>query len=313
MAVRQGQGTGSELWQRDSRKSKLKDRAIRILLAACAYISIVTTVGIVLVLLFETVRFFQGVSIVEFFTATTWRAGFGDPTYGVLVLAWGTILVTLIAMIVALPVGLGAAVFLSEYASDGLRRWLKPILEVLAGVPTIVYGYFALTLVTPFLKATIFPEMQTFNALSAGLVMGIMIIPTVASVSDDALYAVPRGLREGAYALGATRYETTTKTVVPAALSGISAAFVLGVSRAIGETMIVAVAAGNLANLTANPLNSIQTMTAYIVSVAQGESPVGSEVYGTIFAVGFTLFVMTLILNIIANVFVRRYREKSVQ
>ncbi|MDQ2672066.1 MAG: phosphate ABC transporter permease subunit PstC, partial [Actinomycetota bacterium] len=214
-----------------------------------------------------------------------------------------------IAIAVALPVGLLAAMFLSEYASQGLRRWLKPALEILAGVPTIVYGYFALTFVTPLLRETVFPNMTIFNALSAGLVMGVMIIPTIASVSEDAIHAVPRSLREGAYALGATRRETATRIVLPAALSGIVAATILGISRAVGETMIVAVAAGNLAQLTANPLESVQTMTAFIVQVASGDTPTGSLTYNTIFAVGSALFVMTLILNIVSYVFVRRFRE----
>jgi phosphate transport system permease protein len=225
------------------------------------------------------------------------------------VLAAGTLLTTLIAIAVALPVGLLAAIYLSEYASPRLRRRLKPALEILAGVPTIVYGYFALTFVTPLLRETIFPSMSIFNALSAGLVMGVMIIPTIASVSEDAIYVVPKSLREGAYALGATRRETATRIVVPAALSGIVAATILGISRAVGETMIVAVAAGNLAQLTANPLQPVQTMTAFIVQVASGDTPTGSLTYNTIFAVGSTLFVMTLILNIVSYMFVRRFRE----
>jgi phosphate transport system permease protein len=280
-----------------------------LVLAACAYVSVLTTFGIVFVLLFETINFFREVSIVEFFTSTTWSAAFANPQFGIVVLASGTLLTTLIAIAVALPVGLLAAIFLSEYASPGLRRWLKPALEILAGVPTIVYGYFALTFVTPLLRETIFPSMTIFNALSAGLVMGVMIIPTIASVSEDAIHAVPRSLREGAYALGATQRETATRIVLPAALSGIVAATILGISRAVGETMIVAVAAGNLAQLATNPLESVQTMTAFIVQVASGDTPTGSLTYNTIFAVGSALFVMTLILNIISYIFVRRFRE----
>jgi phosphate transport system permease protein len=276
---------------------------------ACAYLSVLTTVGIVLVLIFETVNFFRQVSVLEFLTSTTWTPTFTNPTFGIMVLICGTLLTTAIAAVVALPVGLGAAIFLSEYASTGLRRWLKPALEVLAGVPTIVYGFFALTFVTPLLRDTIFPGLPGFNALSAGLVMGVMIIPTVASVSEDALYAVPRSLREGAYALGATKRETATRVVVPAALSGIVASFVLGISRAVGETMIVAVAAGNRAQLTLNPLESVQTMTAFIVQVASGETARGTLTYSTIFAVGMTLFLMTLLLNLVSYWFVRRYRE----
>jgi phosphate transport system permease protein len=297
------------MWQRESRARHFRERAIKLVLAACAYVSVLTTFGIVFVLLFETINFFREVSIVEFFTSTTWSAAFANPQFGILVLASGTLLTTLIAIAVALPVGLLAAIFLSEYASLRLRRWLKPALEILAGVPTIVYGYFALTFVTPLLRETIFPTMTIFNALSAGLVMGVMIIPTIASVSEDAIHAVPRSLREGAYALGATRRETATRIVLPAALSGIVAATILGISRAVGETMIVAVAAGNLAQLATNPLESVQTMTAFIVQVASGDTPTGSLTYNTIFAVGSTLFVMTLILNIVSYVFVRRFRE----
>jgi phosphate transport system permease protein len=300
---------GAELWRRESRGRNLRDRIIIVVLAACAYASILTTVGIVLVLIFETFVFFEQVSIVEFLTSTRWAASFANPSFGIMVLISGTLLTTLIAIAVALPVGLLAAIFLSEYASVGLRRWLKPALEILAGVPTIVYGYFALTFVTPLLQATIFPQLTIFNALSAGLVMGVMIIPTIASVSEDAIYAVPQGLREGAYALGATKREVSTKIVVPAALSGIVAATILGISRAIGETMIVAVAAGNLAQLATNPLAPVQTMTAFIVQVASGDTPTGTLTFNTIFAVGTTLFLMTLILNIASYIFVRRFRE----
>jgi len=305
----QSGSSGEGMWQRESRARHFRERAIKLVLAACAYVSVLTTFGIVFVLLFETINFFREVSIVEFFTSTTWSAAFANPQFGILVLASGTLLTTLIAIAVALPVGLLAAIFLSEYASPGLRRWLKPALEILAGVPTIVYGYFALTFVTPLLRETIFPNMTIFNALSAGLVMGVMIIPTIASVSEDAIHAVPRSLREGAYALGATQRETATRIVLPAALSGIVAATILGISRAVGETMIVAVAAGNLAQLATNPLESVQTMTAFIVQVASGDTPTGSLTYNTIFAVGSTLFVMTLILNIVSYVFVRRFRE----
>ena len=311
MAVNAEQRGPSEdgMWKRESRARHFRERAIKIVLAACAYVSVLTTFGNVFVLLFETINFFREVSIVEFLTSTTWSAAFTNPQFGILVLASGTLLTTAIAIALALPVGLLAAIFLSEYASLGLRRWLKPALEVLAGVPTIVYGYFALTFVTPLLRETIFPSMTIFNALSAGLVMGVMIIPTIASVSEDAIHAVPRSLREGAYALGATKRETATRIVLPAALSGIVAATILGISRAVGETMIVAVAAGNLAQLTANPLESVQTMTAFIVQVASGDTPTGSLTYNTIFAVGSALFVMTLILNIVSYVFVRRFRE----
>ena len=298
------------VWRRESRARNFRERAIKVVLAACAYASVLTTFGIFFVLIFETINFFSEVSIVEFLTSTKWAATFANPSFGVMVLVSGTLLTTAIAIAVALPVGLLAAIFLSEYASTRLRRWLKPALEILAGVPTIVYGYFALTFVTPFLQGTIFPSLTIFNALSAGLVMGVMIIPTIASVSEDAIYAVPRSLREGAYALGATRRETATRIVVPAALSGIVAATILGISRAVGETMIVAVAAGNLAQLATDPLAPVQTMTAFIVQVASGDTPTGSLTYNTIFAVGMTLFVLTLILNIVSYLFVRRFREK---
>ena len=296
-------------WRRESRARHFRERVIKILFAACAYVSVLTTFGIVFVLIFETIDFFQEVSIIGFLTSTTWSAAFANPQFGIVVLISGTLLTTVIAIAVALPVGLLAAIYLSEYASTRLRRWLKPALEILAGVPTIVYGYFALTFVTPFLQETIFPQLTIFNALSAGLVMGVMIIPTIASVSEDAIYAVPGSLREGAYALGATKREVATRIVVPAALSGIVAATILGISRAVGETMIVAVAAGNLAQLATNPLEPVQTMTAFIVQVASGDTPTGTLTFNTIFAVGMTLFLMTLILNVVSYIFVRRFRE----
>lgn len=308
-------GTGSELWRGESRIKRYKEGLVKLVLATCAYVSVLTTIGIVFILVFEASKFFREVSVVRFLTSTKWSVGFAEPEFGIIVLASATLLITGIAMVVALPVGLGAAIFLSEYASLRLRRILKPTLEILAGVPTIVYGYFALTFVTPLLKGEIIPwfaplpSLQVFNALSAGLVMGIMIIPTVASVSEDAIYAVPRGLREGAYALGATKFEAAAKVVLPAALSGITAAFILGVSRAIGETMIVTVAAGALPNLTWKVTEPMMTMTAFIVNVSSGENPAGTTVYQTIFAVGLTLFVMTLILNVISHFFVRRYQE----
>lgn len=317
MAMRAGEngGRNPDLWRGASGVQKYKELFIKGLLATCAYISILTTVGIVFVLVYEASKFFREVPITDFIFSASWSAQFSDPEYGIIVLANATLLITGIALAVALPIGLGAAIYLSEYASRRARKVLKPILEVLAGVPTIVYGFFALTFVTPLLRGDViswfapFSNLAIFNALSAGLVMGIMIIPTVASVSEDALYAVPRGLREGAYALGATKYETVTRVIVPAALSGITASFILGMSRAIGETMIAALAAGQLANLSWNPTESMQTMTAYIVNVASGENPAGTIQYQTIFAVGLSLFVMTLVLNIISHFFVRRYQE----
>jgi len=286
----------------------LGERLIQIVLFACAVVSIGTTIGIILVLLQETVLFFQEVSLLEFFGDTRWTPLFASQRFGVWPLVTGTILVAVGAMVVALPLGLLAAIYLSEYASPSVRRTLKPILEILAGIPTVVYGYFALTFVTPLLKQ-FFPGTQTFNALSASLVTGIMILPTVASISEDALSAVPRSLREAAYGLGATPFEVATRIVVPAALSGISAAFILAISRAIGETMIVAIAAGQQPKITFNPLESIETMTAYIVQVSLGDTPQQSLAYKTIFAVGMLLFVMTFVLNLVSHWITRRYRE----
>jgi len=265
--------------------------------------------GIIGVLIFETIEFFRAVPIWQFLTDTQWTPLFGTQRFGIIVLISATFLTSAIAMVVAIPVGLMTAIFLSEYAPDRWRRVLKPLVELLAGIPTVVYGYFALLFVTPLLKV-FFPQIAGFNALSAGLVMGVMIIPTVASISEDALYAVPRSLREAAHALGATKRQVTTRIVVPAALSGIAAAFILGISRAVGETMIVAIAAGQNPRLTLNPLVPIETMTAFIVQVSLGDTPHTSLAYKTIFAVGMTLFLMTLALNLISHWLVRRYQEK---
>ena len=275
---------------------------------ACATISILTTIGILFTLIYQATSFFNEISIWEFLTGTRWTPILKPRSYGVLPLVSGTLLVTLIAALVALPTGLMTAIFLSEYAPDKLRRFVKPVLEVLAGIPTVVYGYFALTFVTPLLQ-TVFEGLIVFNALSAGLVMGVMIIPMVSSLSEDAMVAVPRNLREGAYALGATRYEVSMKIVVPAALSGIIAAFILAISRAIGETMLVTIAAGATPSLSFNPMESVQTMTAYIVQLSLGEAPVGSLEYNTIFAVGLVLFAMTFVMNLLGFWIVRRFRE----
>jgi phosphate transport system permease protein len=276
---------------------------------ACAVLSVFTTVGIVAVLAVETVGFLQEVSLVEFLTGTEWTPLFANRSFGVLPLVAGTMLVSAIAMAVALPMGLLSAVYLSEYAPARFRRVVKPVLEVLAGVPTVVYGYFALMFVTPLLQQFI-PGLAGFNALSPGLVMGIMILPLVSSLSEDAMRAVPTGLREGAYALGATRMQTSLTVVVPAAFSGITAACILAVSRAIGETMIVAIAAGQQPRLTANPLVPIETMTAYIVQVSLGDTPQGTLEYRTIFAVGMLLFVMTFTLNLASTWLRERFREE---
>ena len=308
MAIRaEGTRSDADAWKRNSRGREARERVVKYLLMACAYLSIITTVGIVVGLFEETSRFFLKVSPVEFLTSTQWAPPQGE--FGVLPLVYGTLMATAIAIAVALPLGLLTAIYLSEYAPRALRRWLKPALEMLAGVPTVVYGFFALTFITPFFRDSIFSGIQSFNALSAGLIMGVMIIPTVASVSEDAIYAVPLALREGAYALGATRRETATSIVVPAALSGIVAAVILGISRAVGETMIVTIAMGAQANWLGSPLEGMQAMTAYIVQVVGGETPRGSVTYESIFAVGSALFVMTLALNLASYWFVRRYRE----
>jgi phosphate transport system permease protein len=288
------------------------ERIIVALLFACALASIATTIGIVVALLGPTIEFFEEVSITEFFTTSEWSPLFADPAFGVMPLVTATIATTLCALAVAIPFGLGAAIYLSEYAQDRTRRTLKPVLEVLAGIPTVVYGFFALTFVTPLLQDIWFGPGDPpgiFNGLAAGLVMGVMILPTVASLSEDAMAAVPHGLRQGAYALGASRMRVATRVVVPAALSGIVASFVLGISRAVGETMIVLVAAGGTPNFTLDPTEAMQTMTAFIASAGIGDQPTGSTGYKTLFAVGSTLFVATLIMNFLSIRLVRKYRE----
>ena len=279
------------------------------LLLACAAVSVLTTVGIVAVLIGETVSFLREVSILEFLFGTEWTPLFATQRFGVLPLVAGTALVSGIAMLVALPAGLLSAIYLSEYANATVRRIIKPLLEVLAGVPTVVYGYFALMFVTPALQRVI-PGLAGFNALSPGIVMGIMILPLVSSLAEDALHAVPTGLREGAYALGASRMQTTIRVVVPAALSGITAAFILSISRAVGETMIVAIAAGQQPRLTASPLVPVETMTTYIVQVSLGDTPAGTLEYKTIFAVGMLLFLSTFLLNIASAWLRERYRQE---
>jgi phosphate transport system permease protein len=296
---------------RRRRRQYAEQLIITWLLRAAALISILTTVGIVIILVAQSAGFFAEVSVWDFLTGTEWAPLFSPQKFGVLSLVGGTLLVALIAGIVSLTLGLGAAIFLSEYAPERLRRILKPILEVLAGIPTVVYGYFALTFVTPILQSVFgYDRVIVFNALSAGLVMGLMIMPMVSTLSEDAMVAVPRSLRDAAYALGATRFEVSTKVVIPAALSGIVASFILAVSRAIGETMIVKIAAGATPNLTLNPLESVQAMTAYIVQVSLGETPQGSLEYKTIFAVGLLLFVMTLAMNIIGRWVISRFRQQ---
>ena len=283
--------------------------AIEKTLFLCAAGSILVTLGIIFVLVFETAAFLREVPITAFLFGTEWTPLFYEKRFGILPLVAGTVLASGVAMIVALPAGLLTAIYLSEYAPPLLRRIVRPVLEVLAGVPTVVYGYFALQFVTPLLQQIV-PNLSGFNALSPGLVMGIMILPLVSSLSEDALRSVPNGLREGAYALGATKMQAALRVVVPAALSGISAAAVLAVSRAIGETMIVAIAAGQQPRLTFDPRVPVETMTAYIVQVSLGDTPAGTLEYRTIFAVGMMLFVSTFALNLASNWLRERFREE---
>jgi phosphate transport system permease protein len=281
---------------------------VKVVLALCAFVSVATTVGIVVALFVPAFEFFGEVSIVDFLTGTEWAPLFEPASFGVLPLVAGTLLVTACAALVCIPFGLGSAIYLSEYAQARTRKILKPALEVLAGIPTVVYGYFALTFVTPLLQDLRLP-VGVFSALAAGLVMGVMLLPTVASISEDSMAAVPQDLRDGAYALGSTRVQVATRIVVPAAISGIIASFVLAISRAVGETMIVLIAAGGQPNFTWNPLEAVQTMTAFIAATGQGDVPTGSIEYKTIFAVGATLFVMTFVMNLISIRLVRRFRE----
>lgn len=286
-----------------------KERAIEYVLGFSALISVFTTLGIAAVLIYESLGFFSEVPITRFFGETEWTPQFVEQHFGIWPLLAGTFLVTIIGAFVAIPFGVASAVYIAEYAPAGLRKWLKPGLELLAGVPTVVYGYFALTFVTPILQAII-PGLGIFNALSAGIVVGIMIIPMVASLSEDAIRAVPRTLAEGAYALGATKNEVVTRILVPGALSGIIASFILAISRAIGETMIVTLAAGATPNLTLNPLESIQTMTAFIVQVSLGDTPQGTIEYSSIFAVGLVLFLITLGMNLLAAKVIGKFQER---
>lgn len=297
----------------ESRKKKGKkfiEKMVPILLFAAAAISVLTTFGIVFTLIFETVEFFTRVSITDYLFGTQWLPFSGkEPLYGVLPLILGTFKVTFIAILVAVPFGLGAAIYLSEYASEKVRRTVKPVLEVLAGVPTIVYGFFALTFVTPILQ-TIIPDLKIFNALSPGIVVGVMILPMIASMSEDAMSSVPNSIREGALGLGATKFEVAVKIVLPAALSGIIASVVLATSRAIGETMIVSLAGGSTPLFNFGFTDSIQTMTAYIVQVTTGDAGYGTTIYYSIYAVGFTLFIFTLIMNLLAQYISKRFREE---
>lgn len=295
------------LWIKGQRK---KEQIIRHALFFCVTVSLLTTIGIIATLVGEGYGFFRAVSLKEFLGTFRWTPLFDPQRFGVWPLVSGTLLVTLIAGLVALPLGIGGAICLGEYLPNRWRRVLKPLLELLAGVPTIVYGYFALTVVTPWLKNFI-PSLSIFNALSAGLVMGIMILPLIVSLSEDAMLAVPRSLRAAGYALGATKLEVVLRIVLPSALSGIAAAFILGLSRAIGETMLVTIAAGSTPNLTLDPRESIQTMTGYIAQVSLGETPHGTLVYKTIFAVGLVLFAVTFLMNLGSHWIVRRFEERN--
>lgn len=313
MSVKQEKQSIAQMIASKKQKSKYRqgliEKSVPVFLFIMAFISVLTTIGIVFTLLAETITFFQRVQILEFITNKEWYPFFeADPQYGILPLLSGTLLVAVIAMVVAIPIGLATAIYLSEYASDRARRIIKPILEVLAGVPTIVYGFFALTFITPILQKML-PDLNFFNALSPGIVVGIMIIPMIASLSEDAMSAVPRSMREGALALGSTKLEVSLKVVLPSALSGIIASFVLAISRAIGETMIVTIAGGSKPNLTFDPTETIQTMTSYIVQVSLGDASYGSTIYYSIYAVGITLFLFTLIMNLLAQWISKRFRE----
>lgn len=287
---------------------KTREKIIESVLFLCALLSVGVTISIVAILTYESAGFFGEVSVWEFFTGRQWTPLFSEPKFGILPLVMGTFLTTAVALAVALPLGIMVAVYLSEFASYRLREFIKPILELLAAVPTVVYGYFALLLLTPFLQGVI-PDLPGFNALSPGIIIGIMIIPYVSSVSEDAMRAVSMHIREGSFAMGATKLQTSFKVIIPSAFSGIAAAFVIGISRAIGETMVVAIAAGGQPNLTINPLEPIQTLTAYIVQVSLGDVPYGTISYKTIFAAGMTLFFMTLGFNILGYFLRKRVRE----
>lgn len=301
-----GDAVSERLARRHTRN--LREKAIEIVLLCAALVSVATTVGIVFILVKESLVFFRHVSFYDFLTDTQWTPLFDDAHYGIMVLVSGTLTSSLVGLLVAIPLGTIIAIYLSEFAPHKVREVAKPFLELLGGVPTIVYGYFALLVVTPLLQMFI-TDLPGFSLLSAGLVMGIMIVPYVSSIAEDAMRAVPMSLREGSYAMGATRFQTAIKVVTPAAMSGLAAAYILGISRAVGETMILAVAAGMQPNLTWNPLEPAATITAYIVQVALGDLPHGSVGYQTIFAAGLTLMMITLVFNIIGHIMRKRYRE----
>ncbi|WP_033541935.1 phosphate ABC transporter permease subunit PstC [Planococcus sp. CAU13] len=306
-----GQSVQEMIAQSKGKKNKqFIEKIIPVILFLIASVSVLTTIGIVLTLVFETVTFFTRVPITDFLFGTTWMPFSNkEQLFGIWPLIAGTLKVTMIAIVVAVPIGISAAIYLSEYASETVRRIVKPVLEVLAGIPTIVYGFFALTFVTPLLQS-FFPEIKIFNAISPGIVVGIMIIPMIASLSEDAMSSVPKSIRDGALAMGSTRFEVAWKIIVPAAISGIIASVVLAISRAIGETMIVSLAAGSTPRFDGDFTGSIQTMTAYIVQVSKGDAGYGTTIYYSIYAVGFTLFLFTMAMNLLAGYVSKRFREE---
>ncbi|WP_020008428.1 phosphate ABC transporter permease subunit PstC [Salinicoccus albus] len=294
---------------KNNKRTKIVEKSIPIILFLITCISILTTIGILYTLISETFIFFTRVSFIDFITDTEWNAFSSDPSWGIISLIMGTLKIVVIAILVAIPIGLGAAIYLSEYATDRTRRTIKPILEILAGIPTVVYGTFAITFVTPLIRG-IFPEVNLYNAISPGVVVGIMIVPMIASLSEDAMSSVPNTTREGSLGLGATRLETVFKVIIPAAASGIISSFVLGISRAIGETMIVSIAAGSTPNASLDIRESLQTMTGFIVQVTSGDASYGTDLYYSLYAVGMTLFLFTLVMNMISQWITRRFKEE---
>lgn len=287
----------------------LKERAIKSALFSCAFMSLLVTILIILTLLGDAINFFTEVSVIEFLTGTKWSPAMKPYSFGVLPLVSGTLMITVISAAVSIPLGVATSIYLSEYADKKIRKTVKPVLEILAGVPTVVYGFFALTFITPIIKI-IFPETSMFNALSAGIVVGVMILPMISSLSEDAMSSVPDDLRDGGYALGASKFNVTTGIVVPASISGILSSFILGLSRAIGETMAVTIAAGRLAQISFDPLESMETMTAAMVEVAEGDIAADTAAYNSLFAIGLLLFVITLVMNLASQYLKSRYREK---
>lgn len=295
--------------QNKMKKTNTFEKLIPYILFLITSISILATISILYILASESIEFFKRIPFSEFITGTEWRPYSGDAKFGIWALISGTFRIVLIAAIVAMPIGLGAAIYLSEYANETFRKIVKPILEILAGIPTVVYGYFAINFVTPLLRS-VTTEIDLFNAISPGLVVGIMIIPMIASLSEDAMSSVPRAMREGSYGMGATKIETTIKVVIPAAISGIMASFVLGISRAIGETMIVSIAAGSNPNFSLDVTGTLQTMTAFIVQITSGDTAFGTDIYYSLFAVGLTLFFFTFLMNMISIWISKRFREE---